>query len=149
MKNIQNKLSKNLWDNFQSVEHFHKILRYFTQEKGNIIIETLQNIISNTHNIKDNDPNLTFHKSHLRESFDDHKRYLVLIPHEDNEYYKLVKAWLTPHITLGTYDGVLADGQLLNLFRTIKDSVFETKKDEIFHIQPDIQDIKMKFKKIK
>ena len=48
MKNIQNKLSKNLWDNFQSVEHFHKTRRYFTQEKGNIIIETLQNIISNT-----------------------------------------------------------------------------------------------------
>lgn len=152
IKNIQNKLSKKLWDNFQSVEHLHKTWRYLTQEKGDIIIKTFKDLIIQSKEIEHNNfhkfSDHNFHKSHLRESFDNHKRYIVLIPHEDNLYYNLISPRLTPHISLGTYHGPLADGQLLNIFRSIKDAIFQQFNENIFHIQPDIEDIKIKFKEI-
>ena len=109
-----------------------------------MIIQSKEIEHNNFHKFSDHN----FHKSHLRESFDNHKRYIVLIPHEDNLYYNLVSTGLTPHISLGTYHGPLADGQLLNTFRNIKDTIFKQFNENIFHIQPDIEDIKMKFKEI-
>ncbi len=90
----------------------------------------------------------TLHKSHLRSSFINQEKHLLLIPHHDNKFYDIVATWLTPHISLGIYNWKLADGQILTILRSIKDNIFAHFKDKkMIHITPD-QIAKIKYKEL-
>lgn len=90
----------------------------------------------------------TLHKSHMRDSFVNKEKHLLLIPHEDSDFYDIVTEWATPHISLGTYRWKLADGKILATLRTIKDNIFSQYKDtQVIHIMPN-PTIAIKYKAI-
>ena len=123
---------------------YHDIIRWIYIRK--IYTSLSDQTISSIKN-KDIFSSETFHKSHLRRSNVDNKQYIVLIPHEWDKYYSILNNKSTPHITLWTYTGSIPEWKILQIFRTIKDDIFQTMNNKLFFVEPD-NEVKVSFREL-
>lgn len=142
-----NRILNSLWDSIQTTlpwftktNNMHVTWQFYNKAKWKSILKKhlklvwyIKSYTTPTHEFH----NHTFHKAHVWTSHVNQKKYLLLIPHEDNIFTKMVLHWFTPHISLGTYEWHLSDEEILWVLKNCKDQLFAYNNTNLFHITPD------------